>query len=401
MIIKVRNKMIVRDIRDQLNDSWIKKRWETYMSNVLKIKKIDLERINLRALTKYIKEHRTSAGGIAKIIHKQINTFVVCKEWKTSSSEICPLCKTAPETYRHVLSCTFPPLQQSRNTSIRHICEALDHVDTQPDLKKFLKQAIQSFVVDYPLCLPTLSMNQKDVQLNIIHRSQNRIGWNNFFRGYITVHMEKMQEVYLKQKGDETPFLSAQRWGNSLASLVVTHYRNAWKNRCDALALINDDTLQQRRREMACEKLLQLQHKWWVLLHKDRYLLNQDEYWLQRAPYANVQMWINQIEAALTRAEHLKEVKGNDIRSYLQRRDPGNRDILELIPSQILHRKCKYGGIEKKEKKKMKNCKLRFGPTGVTRVAVTKVGKYKQLKLPRDGRTYTARDAHDKGSHVK
>ena len=130
-------------------------------------------------------------------------------------------------------------------------------------------------------------------------------------------------------------------------------------------------------------------------MQKDRHLLNQDEYWLRRAPYTNVQMWIHKIEAALSRADHLKEVKGNDIRGYLQRRDPGSRDILEMVPSQIIHRKSKYGGIEGKK------YKLKFGPTGVTRVAVTNVGKYKQLNLTRDGRTNTARDAHDTGSHVK
>ena len=99
----------------------------------------------------------------------------------------------------------------------------------------------------------------------------------------------------------------------------------------------------------------------------------------------------------MSRAEHLKEVKGNDTRGYLQRRDPGSRDILAIVPSQIEHRKSKYGGIGRK----LKQYKLQFGPTGVTRVAVTNVGKYKQLKLTRDGRTNTAHDAHVTGSHVK
>ena len=338
---------------------------------------------------------------IFSVRHKSFILFTITNclppRWKTSSSEICPLCKVAPESYRHVLSCTFPPVQQSRNTLLNYICEQLNLAGTQPDLNSFIQQAIQSFAVDYPLAPPKLSMNEIDVKLTIIHRSQNRIGWNNFFRGYITVHMEKMQEDYLKAQGDQSPFLSAQQWGNKLVRLMVNHYQTCWKNRCDALALVNDETLQKRRREMACEKLVQLQTKWWTLLQTDRHLLNQDEYWLRRAPYSNVQMWIQQIEAALSRSEHLKEVKGNDIRGYLQRQDPGCRDILAIVPSQIEHRKSKYGGISKQARK----YKLRFGPTGVTRVAVTNVGKYKQLKLTRDGRTNTARDAHDTGSHVK
>ena len=79
MVVTIRNKLIVRDIREDLNDSWIRTRWEAYMGSVLKIKKDDLNKVNLRALTKYIKENRVSAGSVAKIIHEQINTFVVCK----------------------------------------------------------------------------------------------------------------------------------------------------------------------------------------------------------------------------------------------------------------------------------------------------------------------------------
>ena len=180
--------------------------------------------------------------------------------------------------------------------------------------------------------------------------------------------------------------------------MLISHYRTAWRNRCDAIALINDQTLEKRRREMACEKLEELQEKWWKLLNSDRKLLNQDCGWLRSAPFVNVQMWINQLEAALVRAEHLKETKGSDIRNYLQKVDIGDRDILQLRPVPILHRKCKYG---KRKNSTKTNCILHFGPKGVTRVAVAQLGKYKQVKLNFDGRTHTARDTHDMGSHVK
>ena len=79
MIVKIRGKITVRDLREDLNDSWIRKRWTEYMASVLKIQRIGIPKINLRALTKYIKENKTSAGSVAKIIHEQINTFTVCK----------------------------------------------------------------------------------------------------------------------------------------------------------------------------------------------------------------------------------------------------------------------------------------------------------------------------------
>ena len=41
----------------------------------------------------------------------------------------------------------------------------------------------------------------------------------------------------------------------------------------------------------------------------------------------------------------------------------GHRDVLTLVPTQLIHRKSKYGGG-------MQSRKLKFGPRGVTRVAV-------------------------------
>ena len=398
IVIFERNTVILQDLRMRLNDSWIKCRWESYMSNVLKIKKEDIDKVNLRPITQYLRENRPSAGSVAKIIHQQINTFETCYRWRTSTTEICPLCKIDPETPRHILSCTFPPLQQSRNSSIQNIHEALGQIKTAPKLKAFLKEAINSFAVDYPLKSPPLSVDPDDIWLHRIHKSQNNIGWNNFYRGYITIHMEQMQREHLAKNGDATPFLSAQQWSRSLARLVITHFRTAWRQRCDALALLNDHTLEKRRREMACEKLKELRGRWWVLLHSDRKLLNQEENWLRSAPFINVQMWIHQIEAAQVRAEHLKETKGNDIRKYLRSVNMNDSEILSIRPIQIEHRKSKYGERIGCTRDK---CILRFGPKGATRVAVAPSGKYKQLKLNIDGRTFTTRDAHAMGSHVK
>ena len=149
---------------------------------------------------------------------------------------------------------------------------------------------------------------------------------------------------------------------------------------------------------MACEKLKELRGKWWVLLHSDRKLLNQEENWLRSAPFINVQMWIHQIEAAQVRAEHLKETKGNDIRKYLRSVNMNDSEILSIRPLQIEHRKSKYGERIGYTRDK---CILRFGPKGARRAAVAPSGKYKQLKLNIDGRTFTTRDAHAMGSHVK
>ena len=185
---------------------------------------------------------------MAKLIHKQINVFATCKQWGTSLTKICPLCKMAPETHQHVLSCPYAPVQQARNQSIAHITKALGQMNTEPHLKEFLIQAIASFAVDYPLGEPHLSLNPIELQLYKIHKAQNNIGWTNFYRGYVTIEFEEMQQRYLKNQGDTTYFITAQAWSKSMAKLVIEHYRTAWKFRCDAIAILNDETLEKRRR---------------------------------------------------------------------------------------------------------------------------------------------------------
>ena len=225
-------------------------------------------------------------GNIAKIIHKQINTFETCKKWQTSLTSICPLCRMKPETHRHILSCPYALVQQERNQSIEQVIHDLERSETHPKLLEYLKQAIALFVVDYPLQQPNLSMNEQDIMLCKIHHSQNNIGWNNFLRGFITAHMEEMQRKYCATRQKQNPTQSASQWSKHLVTLVVNHY----------VVLINDETLEKRMRQQACESSRTTKRKWWTLLPSDRYSLNQNEFWLRRSPYINVMMWIDQLK---------------------------------------------------------------------------------------------------------
>ena len=89
--------------------------------------------MNILPLTQYMK---------AKIIHKQLNTFETCKKWQTSLTSICPLCKMEPETYRHVLTCPYAPVQQARNQSLDQLLHDLHRSETEPRLIEFLTQAL-------------------------------------------------------------------------------------------------------------------------------------------------------------------------------------------------------------------------------------------------------------------
>ena len=104
-------------------------------------------------------------------------------------------------------------------------------------------------------------------------------------------------------------------------------------------------------------------------------------------------MWKLQLDAAIVRAEHLAEVKGNDIRKYMVKTDMGDREVLQIRPIQIMHRKTKYG--------ERIHRKLHFGPKGTTCVAVAPKGNFKQRKLIVASRTKTTRVAHVAVNHVK
>ena len=376
--LSIKEKIILADPRSVLNDSWIKKKWTRYMGSKLKIPKEQVEEINLRPITAYLKENKFNLNTISKIIHDQINTFKMCKRWKTSPTSLCPLCEVETEDAGHVLYCPHPAIQQVKRQQISLIEGTLRRGGTQPDLMTFILDIAASMMTNYPIKFPNVTVDPIIQRLYHIFKSQGNIGWVNFFRGFITIKMEQLQEDYLRQSGNETPKLSAHRWGKSLAKVLLNYFKSIWKYRCDLVALEKKATLRARIRKEEEERCMKLREKSWQLLSVDRHLLQRDKQFFREAPFVNIYVWKEKLNSALSRSAHLSENKSGDIRRYMISDEVGRSAVTQIVPVQILHRKMK--------RRRVSSVRKGLGQTTPKRTRVI------QCKLNFDGRMLTTPD---------
>ena len=134
-------------------------------------------------------------------------------------------------------------------------------MNTQPNLQKFLMSTIQSVVTDAPIEEALIKSALDSVAIYHIYQAQCNIGWNNFFRGYVTLKIQNMQEDYFRRERNHTPWLSARQWSKSLTSLLINNYRTIWRHLCEILALERNATMKARKRVATKEQCRTLKKK--------------------------------------------------------------------------------------------------------------------------------------------
>ena len=163
-------------MRERLNDSWIKKKWKKYMQTSLKIHPNSVSKIDFSSLTKYLKANRPQQGAICKLIHNQLNTFEVCKRWKTSKTHECPLCHAEKEDARHVLSCLHPAISVIREQYILQSKQELGRMQTHPELYAFISKIFDSVISNTSVEEPTVEDNYYSTQIFNLYQTQCNIG---------------------------------------------------------------------------------------------------------------------------------------------------------------------------------------------------------------------------------
>ena len=73
----------------------------------------------------------------------------------------------------------------------------------------------------------------------------------------------------------------------------------------------------------------------------DQYLLQKEVGFFRDAPFVNVYVWKEKLKVALRRGAHLTENKTGDIRNFMLHEEIGESPVTSIVPTQIMHRKCK------------------------------------------------------------
>ena len=274
-------------------------------------------------------------GTYAKNIHHELNVMPRCKQWKTAVSSKCPLCKKRKETWDHVLRCRSEHSARTRKECVQVLSDTLKQLQTHPSLKQCILSTVDRWFRKKEPKLPKFTDPDTIEQgLVEVFRAQEKIGWNAFIQGLISVEWGKLQQQYYKGIRATSRF-NQDRWCTKVVNVFLEMNRKMWKNRCDVVTAMNTDTLDQRKRKILQNMRDRLRKKPWKLRSENRYLLEKTDDFFRRSKITALDMWEQSIFVSLEQAQ--QEDPSNDIRQYgVVTERAKQSDILQLQPTQTL-----------------------------------------------------------------
>lgn len=289
-----------------------------------------LHQIDWMGLHKTFHAQPQFSSSLSKTIHSQWDTQARKRKWRQSSSDLCPLCSTAPETCPHVLQCSHTTLQSVRRDSFKTILSSLRKHNTAPIIVRRIQHICQQWSTNSKI--KTFSGRRSSIHrlMKQTMRSQKAIGYFNFFKGLISIKWNEIQRIYCVQ--NKLKYSSA--WSKHLIRALLQHSHLMWKSRCRILHLNNIGTFEHSLRQSAYSLYKSLKSDSSCLSYRHRTLLRRNYDFFFKASISSVRMWQSRTQSAIKYATARQSQLGSDIRNWVHVRpyDPGKRVRGERVP---------------------------------------------------------------------
>ena len=207
-----------------------------------------------------------------------------------TQDRLCLCCHKAVEDARHITRCSDRTRRKMLVVSVERVLEVLACGGADPELMDIVEEYLlaqgRKRFVD---CIHT-----EESPYNLLARIQDRLGWDSFVEGRISVLFRDT----MKEHADRTGIVSVQKWGYDVveALIQVTHRQWALRNarvhfRAEGLTQVEHTTLFAK-----VEELLDTDPD--ELLPAHRYLLDTTADTLEDTSTQNRQIWVLSVESA-------------------------------------------------------------------------------------------------------
>ena len=316
--------------------------WKDHITKRLEIPESAMNKVDWIPLGNTIQKSKTR-GAIVKTLHKELNTMQRCKQWKTSTTSTCPLCYKRKETWNHILQCKNEHARRVRRDQISTISDTLKKLQTDNAIYHLFMHILRTWTnkqePEEPEPLPDAQLND---DLQQLFHTQRAMGWNSFMQGILCNQWgELQQKMYQKENKDQSKY-NGDRWMSKMVSMLLNLNRAMWKNRCDIVHILDEETLDKRKRQQLRKKWEKLKKQPWRLRATNRHLLDHDSEFFDNINKQALNMWEQRLFVALEQA--LELTLSNDIRQYgtIQRNTTVPKEVLAIRPIQTVK---KYGQL--------------------------------------------------------
>ena len=275
----------------------------------------EMEAVDFPALRQVMEKNSKKLVPRVKSINHQWNTMEVCKRWKTSLTDICPLCGNGVESWHHVYQCKCVDITRVHNNSVSTIIAKMDQLQTLPQLQNTLVHIMKAWRNGEEPTFIDEPNNPYNENVKYAFEIQREIGFSAMFNGlFVREWGEVQNDYYRKEIRDKK--LNISRWKQNILGLFLQLGIDLWNERCTILHNEKKSTEEARYRNSLLTLLIHLQENKQYLHQSDAYLLSKKRSFFTSCARANLEMWHMRLNAAVERQQRRKQWSTQDIRKF-------------------------------------------------------------------------------------
>jgi hypothetical protein len=189
---------------------------------------------------------------ICKVCFDQVPTASLVSRWDPTTSADCPRCHLAVETFEHLFRCSSPDVSVWRSTlvhDLRHSC--LNLWSSRYGLVEVLCAGLSGWFRGDPL----LESDAFPLSLHPLIHQQNLIGWDQLFRGRVSLLWADLQQAHLRDTPDRHVSATGTKWVTNILCLCWERFFTLWKARN---AVVFGSTLTESRQSVVTKLMVEL-----------------------------------------------------------------------------------------------------------------------------------------------
>ena len=191
--IMYNKRLVVTNIEEFPQETERKGIREEYFLERMNIHSNALANVDQYAIGRVFQKNKHKKCIYTKIMHKQLNTMEVNHRWKLGEATR-PLCKSSKEDWLHVLKCSAPAPKSPHELCLETFETQLTRYRTYPPLADFIYEAMEN-LSDQPE-EPLIANANYSLIFHQAYNQQSNIGWQYFFRGFISKYWKAIQHRY-------------------------------------------------------------------------------------------------------------------------------------------------------------------------------------------------------------
>ncbi len=166
----------------------------------------------------FMKHRQPYRVSISKLSHQLWNTNILNEKFY-GQSNICPICLTEPETWKHVVTCPCIVSTKSRDKAFQTLLTA---INSGPSLLvSMISAGISSWTAKPNIETKMPSLTTSIPELRDAFNDQSAIGWDALLRGHISLHWKDVLIAFHAHEKGKCP--QVEQKAITWTTKLITH----------------------------------------------------------------------------------------------------------------------------------------------------------------------------------